>query len=665
LYQNGVPRDAQLAFRMMYDPVELAIGLLAMMLTWLQVIVVAILLFIVPGWAILMWLLPGWRALSWVERVGLASGMSIALYPLLILWTAVFDLHLGALYAWLLIVVAIAAIVWKNRAWRLEQVGGRETVGRWRYAIRNSQFVIVLCELILIGVIIFTRFWVIRSLDVPMWGDSYQHTMIAQLLVDNGGLFDSWLPYAELRTFTYHFGFHSAVAAFHWITGASMPRATLWVGQVVNVLAVLALYPLAVRVGKSRWAGVGALFVAGLLSPMPMFYINWGRYTQLAGQVILPAAILIAWMVLEARARDRRLLTLAWLAWGGLALTHYRVLIFGICFFAAYFLFEVRRERIVETVRQIFWIGVGGGLLFLPWFIHTFGGKITANFARQLTTSADAVSTWTQQYNSIGDLASYLPMTVWLALVLAIGYGLWRREKEFAIFVLWWFFVLLAANPRWLRLPGEGALSNFAVFIAAYIVAGVVLGAAASGFQVSGFKFRVALAIVLIALGVWGARERVLEVRAEPHALVTRADLRAMEWMRNNTPANARFLVNSFFAYNDSVIVGSDGGWWLPLLASRQTTLPPINYGSEQGVRADYREWINALPRLIQSKGMNDAGVAAELRARGITHVYIGQRQGRVNYAGPYVLKPTELLTDSRFRLVYREDRVWVFETIP
>jgi len=52
------------------------------------------------------------------------------------------------------------------------------------------------------------------------------------------------------------------------------------------------------------------------------------------------------------------------------------------------------------------------------------------------------------------------------------------------------------------------------------------------------------------------------------------------------------------------------------------------------------------------------------LRARGITHVYIGQRQGRVNYAGPYVLKPTELLADSRFRLVYREDRVWVFEVV-
>jgi len=116
------------------------------------------------------------------------------------------------------------------------------------------------------------------------------------------------------------------------------------------------------------------------------------------------------------------------------------------------------------------------------------------------------------------------------------------------------------------------------------------------------------------------------------------------------------------FAYGDSVIVGSDGGWWLPLLARRQTTLPPINYGSEQGVRADYLSWINALPRLIQSKEMNDASVAAELRARGITHVYIGQRQGRVNYGGPNVLQPEQLLAGPGFHAIYHQDRTWIFE---
>ncbi|MFN2280805.1 MAG: hypothetical protein ACK2TZ_03005, partial [Anaerolineales bacterium] len=73
-----------------------------------------------------------------------------------------------------------------------------------------------LALLFTIALIIAVRFWVIRSLDAPMWGDSYQHTMIAQLIVDHGGLFDSWQPYAEMTTFTYHFGFHSLVAVFHW-----------------------------------------------------------------------------------------------------------------------------------------------------------------------------------------------------------------------------------------------------------------------------------------------------------------------------------------------------------------------------------------------------------------------------------------------------------------
>lgn len=664
LYRDGVPLDAQMTFRLAYDPIELALGLLAMLLTWLQVIGVAVLLFIVPGWALLTWLLPNWHALSFGERLGLASGVSIALYPLLILWTAVFDLHLGALYAWVPMLAAVGALVWRTKSnnWQLRIVNCQLSIESFAFA-----FVVVL--------VIFTRFWVIRSLDFPMWGDSYQHTMIAQLLVDNGGLFDAWLPYAELQTFTYHFGFHSAVAAFHWVTGASMPRAILWVGQILNILAVLALYPLAVRIGGNRWAGVGAVFVAGLLAPMPMFYTNWGRYTQLAGQVILPAAILLAWSVLEGHARDRRLLVLAWLVWGGLALTHYRVLIFSICFFPAYFLFHVRREQIVEAVRQIAWLGVGGGFLFLPWFIHTFAGKITANLARQLSTSPDAISAWTQQYNSIGDLASYLPMGLWLVFVLALAWGLWRRERALAVFALWWFFVLLAANPRWLRLPGEGALSNFAVFIAAYIVVGVVLGTAAgelaNRFQIADLRLQIArkrgavLALALLmVIGLWGARERALEVRAEPHALMTRADVRAMEWVRNNTPRDARFLVNTFFAYGGSVVVGSDGGWWLPFGARRQTNLPPINYGSEQGVRADYREWINALPRMIQEKGIGDASVIAEMRARGIRYVYIGQRQGRVNYAGPHVLKPSELLADARFRLVYRQDRVWVLEVL-
>ena len=96
---------------------------------------------------------------------------------------------------------------------------------------------LLLADLTLLGILVLiagTRFWAVRRLAAPMWGDAYQHTMIAQLLVDHGGLFNSWAPYASLQSFTYHFGFHSAVAVFHWVTSLSLPQATLWTGQILT-----------------------------------------------------------------------------------------------------------------------------------------------------------------------------------------------------------------------------------------------------------------------------------------------------------------------------------------------------------------------------------------------------------------------------------------------
>jgi hypothetical protein len=135
-----------------------------------------------------------------------------------------------------------------------------------------------------------------------------------------------------------------------------------------------------------------------------------------------------------------------------------------------------------------------------------------------------------------------------------------------------------------------------------------------------------------------------------------------MAWIRENTPEDARFLINSFFAYGGSVVVGSDGGWWLPVLAERANTVPPLNYGIEQGPGPESRKWVNALTQQLQDASMDDPATLALLQQRGITHVYVGQQQGRVNYGGPDVLDPEALLRSAPFRLLYHQDRVWVFE---
>jgi hypothetical protein len=44
--------------------------------------------------------------------------------------------------------------------------------------------------------------------------------------------------------------------------------------------------------------------------------------------------------------------------------------------------------------------------------------------------------------------------------------------------------------------------------------------------------------------------------------------------------------------------------------------------------------------------------------------VYIGNREGRVNNASGPRLEAEQFTASSHYRLVYREDRVWIFEVL-
>ncbi len=82
-------------------------------------------------------------------------------------------------------------------------------------------------------------------------------------------------------------------------------------------------------------------------------------------------------------------------------------------------------------------------------------------------------------------------------------------------------------------------------------------------------------------------------------------------------------------------------------------------YVSEQTPR-DYYQLVAALPARLQEKPIDDPEVLTMLRERGVAYIYIGQRQGRVNYAGPAVISPEQLRDSPHFRPVYHEDRVGV-----
>ena len=78
----------------------------------------------------------------------------------------------------------------------------------------------------------------------------------AQLLADHGGLFSSWQPYAPLKTFTYHFGYHADVAWLHWLSGTPTTHGVLIIGQLQSALVVPMTYLLARRTVGGERAGL-------------------------------------------------------------------------------------------------------------------------------------------------------------------------------------------------------------------------------------------------------------------------------------------------------------------------------------------------------------------------------------------------------------------------
>jgi hypothetical protein len=704
LYINQIPQEAQLGFRLSYEFKYFILGLAKLIIQWIGILSISIFAFVIPGWAAFSLLWRGWEKLNWWSKLGLSSGLSLAIYPLFMLWTYLLGLHLGIVYAFLPAIGGIGVLIWKNRK-SIRDIPSNFRQKKTLFARHNIpsiQLILAdLAALIVVGLIITSRFWVIRSLDVPLFGDSYQHTMISQLIIDHGGLFSSWEPYADLVTFTYHFGFHSSVAVFHWISGLSVEKSVLWTGQIINVLAILGLYPLAYKITNNRWAGVIAMLIGGLLSPMPMYYVNWGRYTQLAGQAVLPAVIWCIWSIFDkphpdlvkisfikkltswrSLALDLGSMIIAWLLLGGLALTHYRIIIIAVLFIPVYELFHFSRKELVIWIGRAAWIGLGGLLLFLPWFIHVFSGKIINLFTAQVTTLPTEPASSTQIINSIGNIRTYLPLGVWLLFLICAGWGLVKRKKDISTITIWWFLAIIFSNLNLIGLPGSGVLTNFAIFIAVYIPASLVIGPTLTLWGQNLLRSSIekslpltlnkriifidaALMLVICVFGIWGLSNRVKDLNLSSFALVTRPDIRAMTWIRDNSPTDANFLVNSFFAFYNSVVAGSDGGWWIPLLADRQTSLPPLTYGFEEGVGSATTQTANNLSREIQTKGISNPEIVSLLLQKGIKYLYIGQRQGSINYSGPQVLDPKIINSLPNFKEIYHQDRVWIFEVIP
>ncbi len=672
IYSNDIPFDAQMVFRLVYESKHALLGLVQETLTWARLTIISCLLFVIPGLAILTLIWREKEVLTLPVRLSLAIGISLALHPILILWTDLAGVHLGSIYAWLPTLVGLFVIFWKNRTLRPAIV--RKT---WRGWLRSDTFAPNIVLLIVVSLIFLIRFYAIRSLDAPMWGDSYQHTMIAQLLIDNDGLFRSWQPYVPYETLSIHFGFPISAALFSWMSGIGTVQATLLVGQIINGFAVISIYALALRFSSgNRWAGVGAALIAGLLSPLPYSYVNWGRYAQLAGLAILPTSLWMLWDVLQIKRIHWDKIGLSSVVLAGMMLTYYRMPFFFAAFIIAFMVgwglphwrFELRPW--VRSVVQITLVISIALLLFLPWGLNVVG-----RYSTEASTTEETVGMYLSQIESViadfqtwRDILLYVPPSLMALALLGLTISLIRKHWMVASIGLWVLVLALTVMGRLTTLPIVNLMQSFAILISLYLPAsllgGWLIGEVGKQLEEWRIKFgQISLGIAIIGVAMYATYNLRSGVKPTTYAMVTKPDIRAMSWIQEHTPTDSLFLVEGFRIYNGDSAVGSDAGWWIPLLANRQNSMPP-QYAmlNEISTPPDYTQRVVDLVAQLEKTSPTSPESLKVLCEWGFTHVYIGQGQGEVGIGVNQLFSPDELVPSPFFNLIYHHDRVHIFE---
>ena len=621
----------------------------------------------IPGWALLV-AAPAWRRLPALQAWALALALGVAFWP--VLFTVV-----GAIPAApelgrtaLLGVLAVAAVA---AAWGLR----RAPLTPLRLA-RLEQV-----ALLVIAATLATRAVVAHEHPFPAWSDSLHHVVLTELTARAGRLPETMQPYFPIPLGRYHVGFYALSGTVQTLAGVPAHVAVTWVAQVLSGLCGLGVYLVLDRHVGRLPAVVGAI-VAGLVSHQPAFYVNWGRFTQLAAQTVL----LPAWLAVAAALRasptpprgaadhapadsDERASFAAWgaLLVAGVFLLHLRVGVFLALLLALTVALALRHARRDPGARRVLLVTASALLaaalmLSAPrllravaeyasghWAALQFQGGLRAGPQDRFLGDPEYFSFSREAVAYL--FADVLPLgAVLAAAVLAIV-----RRNRLATLLLVWSLVLLAlGEAHRLQVPLLNVTNLGAVLILLYLPASVIVAcgvAEALAWLRAGPGAQTAVLLAFLALGAFGARDRVAQI--EPSRFfVTDADLRAMRWLDDRAAPDALIAVRSTF-WLPNAPHGVDAGTWIPYLIGRPVTVGPMI----ANLQPQYANWAIEMSRRVHRASSADDTEWVWLWKRGVRYAYLGA------LADP--AEAARLARSDNLVLRYADGGVFIFEVNP
>jgi hypothetical protein len=517
-----------------------------------------------------------------------------------------------------------------------------------------------------------------RDLAGPAWVDSVHHSLITRLILEHGGFPEDYRPYLDIQSTRYHPGFHSLLASYEWLSGEEMLQAMLVFGQVLNALSAIAVYLFTKELTGDKIASLIAALITGFFTPMPAYYTSWGRYTQLAGMLILPAAFVLVRAAAFRWARRNytwKTIFPAVITCGGLFLVHYRVAVFLACLLLADFFVRVVGQtlqslKVLKTFRVFSWlheigyhyfrelvaialIAIASIALLSPWMPSMLS---TMLFPRATTAVNPNVPFFK-------DFAWTFLTTAWgkYSLYLAGLGALWaivRKPRLTITLALWTGMLFVLANSAALRwFPG--LINNTSVEIALFMPISTFGGYFISQIiQLAGRRIPVRFirlfAATIIASGMivaFLAARQLLPILNPATLLIRQADRPALTWIQEHVPVDETILINPFY-WGYGLYAGSDGGFWITPITGRKSLPPPVLYGLD--LHSQKVKEINRLSQEVVDRSQDAGALHALLQEHGIRYIYIGARGG--------VISASALENSPLFVRLYRNENAQVFQ---
>ncbi len=533
-----------------------------------------------------------------LEKITEAAGASLALTGLVALFLflagqrisagGVIGLYLAILTIGLLVVL-LRGMKFKFNAW---------------YLLAGGAF---------LGIVTW-RLYQLHDLVLPVWVDPVHHTLLVRKIIEYGGLPPDWLPYLPVPMY-YHFGFHVITAVFSFWSGLQPDQAVLLFGQVINALVAFSVYRLTKAAwGDARRAGLAGLFTAFAFH-MPAYYLSWGRYTLLAGLVVLPLAMAAA---LEVRRSPSDKFAWARLILYSAAVCFCHFLAVGLL--ALFFLVLLGAEAAVwartRSMRRVRWqpfaAAAIGALLVSPWLARVWN-YTHQMFAVQVPDPLDpalaAASAWDYIVFLTGPERSHiLLIAAGVGLILGLIHG---RARLIAV---WGLLVAIMATPYGPRfepfrpdhlaivlfLPGSLLLAELVVTSGEGLTA--FIGRFTESFGTIRVKtiFSMILPLVIGAsLAVWGIWQTA-DIVNPVTVLANSSDVKALKWVNENMLPDARFFINAT-PWQGALLRGTDGGYWIMPITGRFTVVLPVAYAFGDNEEAQkFLDWSKRASEISQ-----------------------------------------------------------------